>query len=428
MADPGFVEARITDTRPGAPQVNTDSQAVTIGTVTFTLPTVAITSPSAGATITTTTMGVSGSYNHDPSLSASSVQARVGSGSNVTMTLNTANKTWSGQLDVTGLSGSQTITATVRDTQNQTATATRNVTVSISQPSNTIVGLVGDMMTAGNSISPTHMRVKVSSLMQALNPTKALLVGDLIYNFTSDTQAVTGNFDMSWGRFRNIHIPCPGNHETLSAYYSYYNRHLNLANGSRFHAHDLPNGWRVYSLNYYIGNTSWQPGGEMYRWLDTELQNNTAKKHILVMHPPRHANCIDKQNEVAEVNSRTNAIFDLGMAARADLFLTGHSHAYFRYGPRLGRNHTENANGMYQVTNGMGGDNKDARPGDCSSTPYTPETWPLTAKFDQHFGVTKLELLSDRCLLTHYSAETWSGSGAPQANAIRDTATFMSLK
>lgn len=431
MADPGYIEVRITDTRPGSPQVNTDQQAVMVGTVAAALPTVTITSPAAGATVSSASMGVSGTYTHDPSLSASSVQARMGSGANVTMTLNPANKTWSGQLDVTGLSGTQTITATMRDTQNQTATATRNVTVSIPQPSNNVIGAVGDMMTSGPGTSPPAERAKVASLMAALDPVKAVLMGDLIYNFTGDTNSVTGNYDQTWGKFRDIHVPCPGNHETLSAYYSYYNRHLALANGSRFHAHDLPNGWRIYSLNFYLGSTPWQPGGEMYRWLDTQLQNNTSAKHIFFMHPPRHANCIDKDTtaERNEVNNRTNPIFDLGVQAKVDMFLSGHSHSYYRYGVRLGRNHTESSTGMFQLTNGMGGDNKDAYPGGCTSVSRTPETWPLTAKFDQDFGVTKFELLTDRAIVTHYSSKSWSGSGAPQAKDIRDgPVTWMSLK
>jgi hypothetical protein len=408
-------------------KTNTDQITVTIQEAAFTAPSLAFTAPANNATVTGN-FTVSGTFTKDSRLSVSFIRAKIGTGSFSTMTRNDSTGTWTGTLGSAGTGeGASTIIAEIQDSAGQLRQFSRNVnTDNTPEPSNEVVfTAVGDCVNngSGTSQSQDQRGLRTSSLIINWGSEVKfhLPLGDLLYDWVCNADTTTWNQTYGRSQLRPRHRPAPGNHEDcLSAYYSYYTDIKNLfGNGGQYYAFDLGNGWRLYSINNYIPEGV---GSAQYNWLQADLQQNSGKRIIAYWHEPAWPHCSDK-SPYADIRP----MFSLLRAARCDLVLTGHAHAYYRY-PRMNATGDLDSLSPYQITCGMGGAGQDSIPGSCSSSDLGGSSsmlgWPNTQAFFRDHGPLKVRTNSNG----QFKVEYYDAQSNQTTGQLRDSLTAQSLK
>jgi hypothetical protein len=250
----------------------------------------------------------------------------------------------------------------------------------------------------------------------AMKPDLIALVGDLQYQVGEYTD-FTHSFDLTYGGFKFLHRPSPGNHEFYDehgqtgvagyGYFSYYNgfqidahgnpittvitdpcppenaaicnypgnttpvpQPIPRQDGQAGHFGDAGNGWYSYnlgswhliSLNIECGT---QPGGcsESGAWLDAELdwlkkdlQKDHADCTLAYWHQPTYsaANSLSTEGRTAQAFWRL--LYDYG----ADVVLNGHDHLYARYRPLDPDGNADANRGLREFIVGTGGETLDA--------------------------------------------------------------------
>ena len=242
--------------------------------------------------------------------------------------------------------------------------------------------------------------MKTSDLIVGINPTLALAIGDNVYDSGTLDEYMT-YYEPSWGRFKALTAPVPGNHEYLtpgaSGYFDYFNG-VGVQVGP---AGDRSEGWysvdvgdwHFIAINSKKGNTV---STAQLAWLDADLHANTKPCTAAYFHHPFISR--GKYNGYATLKP----VFDRLYAARADLALVGHDHNYQRWAPMDG-NQTAQDDGVREVVVGTGG-------GELTSVSRTHPL--LEAKRGDTFGVLRLDLTSTGYDATFVpiAGKTWTDS------------------
>jgi hypothetical protein len=195
---------------------------------------------------------------------------------------------------------------------------------------------------------------RTSDLVVGMNPTAAFASGDNVYNSGTLAQ-YNERYDPNWGRFKELTLPVPGNHEYWTSgaagYFDYFNG-VGVQSGP---AGDRGNGWwsvdvgdwHVIGLNTRSNGTS---STAQLAWLDADLAANTKPCTAAIFHHPLVS--------VGEYTgySGVKPIWDRLYAAKADLVVVGHDHNYQRYAPMDGTQ-AARADGLVQLIVGTGGAN-----------------------------------------------------------------------
>ena len=195
---------------------------------------------------------------------------------------------------------------------------------------------------------------RTANLIVGLNPTAAFASGDNVYNSGTLAQ-YNERYDPNWGRFKELTLPVPGNHEYWTSgaagYFDYFN-----GVGEQFGpAGERGNGWwsvdvgdwHVIGLNTRSNGTS---STAQLAWLDADLAANTKPCTAAIFHHPLVS--------VGEYTgySGVKPIWDRLYAAKADLVIVGHDHNYQRYAPMDG-SQVARDDGIVQLIVGTGGAN-----------------------------------------------------------------------
>lgn len=195
---------------------------------------------------------------------------------------------------------------------------------------------------------------RTSDVVIALDPLAAFVAGDNVYNHGSLAQ-YNERFDPTWGRFKPLILPVPGNHEYwttgAAGYFDYFN-----GVGEQFGpAGERGNGWwsvdvgdwHVIGLNTRTNGTS---TSAQLAWLSADLAANTKPCTAAIFHHPLVA--------VGEYTgySGVKPIWDRLYAAKADVVINGHDHNYQRYAAMDGTA-TARSDGLIQLVVGTGGTN-----------------------------------------------------------------------
>jgi len=197
-----------------------------------------------------------------------------------------------------------------------------------------IVG-AGDIATNGSG------DLKTSNLVLALAPDRVLTFGDNAYNDGTASQ-FANLYHPTWGRFKDITLPAPGNHDHHTAGASGYEGYFGKQSGQ---------------LNSYV------VGDWLLVQLDSEVNiavqnvdlNNTlsADNHLcelLYWHHPRFSSG-DHGNDTG-VSSWWTTAYNHGV----DLILNGHDHNYERFAKLNSQGQTA-GNGIREIVVGTGGVN-----------------------------------------------------------------------
>jgi hypothetical protein len=160
--------------------------------------------------------------------------------------------------------------------------------------------------------------------------------------------AYESNYDPTWGVFKSITKPVPGNHEyeydhTASGYFGYFGALAgNPATG--YYAYDL-GAWRVYALNSEVSHSS---GSAEARWLAADLTAHASTQCVLAYwHEPLFA---ASQNDPAGRD-----LWQILYAHGADVVITGHNHTYERYAPQTPDGQPDPLYGITEFVVGTGG-------------------------------------------------------------------------
>jgi acid phosphatase type 7 len=150
-------------------------------------------------------------------------------------------------------------------------------------------------------------------------PDLVLALGDLQYE--SGTAAEFASYDDSWGAFKSITEPIPGNHEYNSSgaagYYNYFG--LSAPGYRAFNA----GSWRIYALN---SNCSHIDCDAERTWFRNDLDAHPHKCSAMMTHFPRFSSGSEHGSDES-----MKPFWRIGYAHHLDVALAGHDHDYERF-------------------------------------------------------------------------------------------------
>jgi hypothetical protein len=205
------------------------------------------------------------------------------------------------------------------------------------------------------AVAPTHVTVvaagdiarcdgtgdsQTAAVISRIGPDAVLTLGDDAYP-TGSAADFSGCYAPTWGAFRAITYPAPGNHEYATpgaaGYFGYFSvppyYSVNLG------------AWHVVSLNSEIDHGA---DSAQLRWLRRDLARDTHRCELLYWHRPRWSGGV--HGSQADVQPFWRAASDAGV----DLVLAGHDHNYQRF-RRLGAAGRPNPLGVRSLVVGTGG-------------------------------------------------------------------------
>lgn len=161
------------------------------------------------------------------------------------------------------------------------------------------------------------------------------------------------SYDLSWGRYKAITYPVPGNHEYrvpgAADYYSYFGaRAGDPAKG--YYSFDLGD-WHVVALNSNCEAVSCAAGSEQETWLRADLAAHPKECTLAYWHHPLFSSG-SHGNDPA-----TKDFWRALSEAGAELVLVGHDHNYERFAPQTAEGVADAEAGIRQFVVGTGGKN-----------------------------------------------------------------------
>jgi acid phosphatase type 7 len=214
-----------------------------------------------------------------------------------------------------------------------------------------------------------------------------LALGDLQYE-TGSANKFLQSYDQSWGPFKPITYPVPGNHEYstpgAAGYFDYFGARAGDPTRG-YYSFDL-GAWHLIALNSNCSMVSCAAGSEQETWLQADLAANSAKQCTLAFWHQAH---FTDGPHTADDDGSTGAFWDDLYAAGAELVLNGHDHNYQRYPPLKPDGTRDDAAGVREIIVGTGGK-------DYDSTPIPNVGGPVVERsHGGTFGVLKLWLYED---------------------------------
>jgi hypothetical protein len=189
-----------------------------------------------------------------------------------------------------------------------------------------------------------------AKLLGAIQPDAVLALGDTQYPSGSlaDFQA---SYADTWGAYRDITFPVPGNHEygspNAQGYFAYFGKRAGEPDKG-YYSYDLGS-WHLVALNSEcdeIGGC--RESDPQATWLRQDLKAHPRKCVLAYWHKPRfssgtHGNDPDQ-----------DALWRILAQSGADVVLAGHDHDYERFAPMNADGKGE-PEGMTQFVVGTGG-------------------------------------------------------------------------
>jgi hypothetical protein len=178
-----------------------------------------------------------------------------------------------------------------------------------------------------------------------------LVLGDLQYN-NGELANFNAYYNPTWGRFKAITYPTPGNHEyntpNAAGYYAYFGARAGDPTKG-YYSFDLGE-WHIISLNSNCGDVSCSATSTQVTWLKADLLANTKKCVLAFFHHPRFNSGATHGNSTS-----VTPFWDALYAAKADLVLSGHEHIYERFDPQTPAGVADATNGIRSWVVGTGG-------------------------------------------------------------------------
>ncbi len=229
------------------------------------------------------------------------------------------------------------------------------------------------VVAAGDIGASPEAGAETARLVESMQPEHVLALGDNAYD-TGSTENYAKKYDPTWGAFKDITRPVPGNHEYrtdgAAGYKAYFG--ADYADPT-YYAWDA-GGWRLYALDCEIDCGK---GSAQAEWLADDLAAHPDQPALAYVHQPRFTCSKPKQPFTG-----LKALWRQLDAAGGQVVLAGHAHSYERFAPMdAGGSATEA--GIRQFVVGTGGAGLYQLREDCENR---------EAGDDSSFGVLRLVL------------------------------------
>ena len=241
----------------------------------------------------------------------------------------------------------------------------------------TIVVAAGDISTCPPPDCPAAATARLAS---GLSPDLVLVLGDAQYG-SATLKEYGQQYARTWGRFKSITRPVPGNHDYESsdadAYFEWFGGR-GAPGHDGYYAFDV-GAWHLVALNTNDSchALACDQTSDQARWLASDLKDNDKRCLLGFWHHPRWSS-----GEHGD-DPGVDTLWRLMARAGADVVLNGHDHDYERFAPAdaAGR---PTLDGTTQFVVGTGG-------GELRSFEHTV---PATSKkrVQQRYGVLRLAL------------------------------------
>jgi hypothetical protein len=174
----------------------------------------------------------------------------------------------------------------------------------------------------GDGASGLPASYAVAELIEAWAPDLFLYLGD-VYNSGTYTEFLN-HYDPTYGRFKAITNPVPGDHEggrQFQGYFDYWN-------SSQHYYTAAAGSWRLIALNTTARYGQVAPGSLQFEWLKSELAaDDDAGCTLVFTHMPRWTISSPEDKQYLD------ALWSLLVQEGVDLVLAGHEHRYERWQP-----------------------------------------------------------------------------------------------
>jgi hypothetical protein len=215
-----------------------------------------------------------------------------------------------------------------------------------------VIATAGDVACLRSTASPTTCHQGATAgLIRQVAPAAVLALGDEQYE-TGTLDGFGGSYDPTWGQFKSITKPVPGNHEYQTAGASGYYTYFGAAAGDPtkgYYSYDIGS-WHMIALN---GNCSaiggCGPGAPEERWLAADLASKHSTCTLAYWHQPRFSSGEHGNEPVYDTFWK-----DL-YAGGADVVLNGHDHDYERFAPQTPSAQPDPSRGIREFVVGTGG-------------------------------------------------------------------------
>ncbi|MFB9689932.1 discoidin domain-containing protein [Amycolatopsis plumensis] len=279
----------------------------------------------------------------------------------------------------TGLAPATSYTYAVRarDAAGNVSAASTPITVKTAAGSaGFVLAAAGDIAEQCTASSSSCVHPKTAKLVENMNPAAVITMGDNQYDEPTLSD-FKNYYDKTWGKFKSITHPIPGNHESYSGFtgYDQYFGAIAKPQGQRYYSWEMGN-WHFIALdsNDFVTHDEFAEPPQI-TWLKQDLANNKKGCVAAYYHHPRWSSGDHGDN------TDSTELWNLLVDNKADLVLNGHDHDYERFVPQNADGKAD-ANGPVEIVGGSGGANLyDLSP-----------AHPTTAKLLKTFGVLKLSM------------------------------------
>ncbi len=190
-----------------------------------------------------------------------------------------------------------------------------------------VVVAAGDIACDRGPAAGTCAQAATAQLVAAQRPDAVLALGDLQYE-TGSLDDFRRWYGSTWGRFKAITHPAPGNHEYGTTGAAGFKAYFGITRTWR--SFDL-GAWHLVALDSEcdrVGGCG--KGSPQERWLRADLARSRKACTLAYWHRPRYSNGLHGSDD------RTEALWRDLAAAKADVVLAGHDHDYERLQPKDG--------------------------------------------------------------------------------------------
>ncbi|MDT4976366.1 MAG: hypothetical protein QOG98_2124 [Pseudonocardiales bacterium] len=251
-----------------------------------------------------------------------------------------------------------------------------------------VVVAAGDIACAPGSASSATAcnQVQTAALIGKLNPKYVLPIGDLVYPAGSQP-GFSNSYGPSWGKYKSITKPVPGNHDYgtagASGYFRYFGSRATplqptCTSSCKGYYSYSTGSWHVVALNARCSESSNSCADMTAQaaWLDQDLTAHPTKCTLAYMHFPLFSGGFGATAPV-------KVLWDVLQRHGADLMINGHAHNYQRFVSQSPSG-TATAAGITEIIAGTGG----------VSLQTSTTTTNQAARINHTFGVVQLTLNS----------------------------------
>jgi len=204
-----------------------------------------------------------------------------------------------------------------------------------------LIAAAGDISWQGES---SEADGQTSALILDLAPTAVLTLGDNQYE-DGELAEFMGSYDPTWGQFKGITRPVPGNHdyhtEGAQGYFDYFGDAASPPEG--YYSFDIGR-WHLVAVNSGDGISD-----EQLAWIRRDLRSDGHECELAYWHHPRWSS-----GSTHGSDEGMSAVWGLMYRQGVDVVLNGHDHLYERFA-RLNAVGEPDRGGVREIIAGTGG-------------------------------------------------------------------------